>query len=192
MQDLYSVTTPASEQPIVFNTASNWCRDIAVADTTLVTSLIAACTDIFESQSNRVFVQRSITGKFDCFQSTRLEYKPFVEIRRSPLVSVFEVRVNGDALDLSEYVVKDSQGFSRILFLGSHTLDEDLAYAIEVDFVVGYGAAADVPEDVKTAIQQWILLLYENRGDISTDVKQKMPFVTYHILKKYRIVNSFG
>lgn len=191
MQDFYSAAQPA-ETVISFSESAEWCRDINAADTSLATALIKTCTNLFESQTNRIFVQRAITGKFSYLNMNAYELKKFIEIRRAPLISITQVRINGSVLSSSEYALKQTNDFSKILFLNTVSLDYDLPYPIEVDFLAGYGAASAVPEAVKTAIKQWVLFLYENRGDISTDAKQKMPLVTYHIMKSYRILGTFG
>jgi len=264
--DFYEVTTPATEQPIDFPTASEWCRDIELADTALVTALIESDVEFLESMTNRVFVKRSITGKFAEFCLSPYENYPFVEIRRSPLVSISEVRLNGVALDSSDYLLKESSSFARLWYLGSENVDTDLAYPIEIDFVAGYGDGSAIsitsisrvgslvtvvtssahnfvsnifaliagaveteyngnhqitvvdgttftyvisstpstpatgtltvewviPELIKTMVEQMVLFHYENRGDISTDARQQIPFVAKQIIKKYRIVNTYG
>lgn len=190
-QDFYKIIVPAAEL-LDFDTASKWCRDINVADTDLVNILISSATELIEGIMNRNFVTRTTIGKFDCLSSSKYEPKPFIEVRRAPLIAISEIRVNGSVVSSSEYALKESDGFSRILFLTEPDLDADLPYPIEVDFTAGYGAAADVPDDIVTAVEQMVLFWYENRGDVSTDKKQKMPFVTRAIINKYRIVNTFG
>jgi uncharacterized phiE125 gp8 family phage protein len=187
--DFYQVTTPPAADPILFAAASAWCRDIDIADTTIVDQLISAATLLVESQTNRVLESRTITGKFDCFKTSKFECKQFVELRRAPLVSVETVTVNGDVLPSADYILKESSAFARILFQNSFVLDTDLAFAIEVSFVAGYAA---VPADIITAIEQLVLFWYENRGDVSTDKKQLIPLVTKQIIKQNRILNTFG
>ena len=188
-QDFYEITTPPATDPITFALAAAWGRDIESADTTLVESLITAVTELFQSMTNRILVTTLITGKFDNFCYSSYEVYPFIEIRRSPLISISEVRVNSVAS--TDYELKETSGFARLLFNPVPVLDVE-AYPIEVDFSVGYGNAAAVPDDIKTALEQWVLFFYENRGDSSPDKKQTIPFVSKHILKKYRILNTYG
>jgi len=200
MDDFYTETTThefplgfpirfLSVNPLAFPAVQDWGRDIDSADEELVNSLIAAVTELFQSMTNRIFITSEFTGKFANLCYSSYEPYPFIEIRRSPLVSISELRVNGVAN--TDYVIKESSGFARVLFTTTPILDVE-AYPIEVDFVAGYGTQDQIPGDVKTALQQWVLFFYENRGDVSPDAKQTMPFVVRHILKKYRIVNTYG
>jgi len=166
-------------------------------DTALVTALIVAATIRLEKMTNRLFVERTITGKFDSVCSSIYEPLPYIEIKRSPLISVSSVTANGVALvEGTDYYIKNKSSFSRILIESSidtnFNASLNMPYPIEVSFVAGYGAAANVPEDIKTAIQQLVLFWYENRGDVSTDAEQEMPFETKMIMKGYRIVNAYG
>ncbi len=191
--DFYEIKTPAVNEPITLAEAKSWGRDIATADDSIVTALIEAAREILESAMNRVFVSRTFTGKFSNFCRSSFENFLFVELRRSPLISVVSVKINGDLLTLTtDYIVKEKSSFSRILFKSSATsitFDEDLAYPIEVEFTAGF---ATVPEDILAAVKQTVLFWYENRGDVSTDGKQLLPFVVMPIIKKNRIVNTYG
>ena len=193
IQDFFELTTPPAEEPVTFTEAQNWCRDIDVADTDLVNELIITAREEIEKAMNRVFVQRSFTGKFSDYAFTNEEIHLFVELRRAPLISVTAVRVNGTALDSADYVVRVKHGFSRVLFPNiNRDIDDELAYPIEVDFTAGYGNAANVPKEFKTAIQQYVLFLYENRGDVDTDGSVSFPLVTKKIVRRNRIINSYG
>ena len=188
--DFYTIKTAAANEPILFADADLWSRDIDAADTALENALISAATDFVEKSMNRVFVSRVYTANFQCSSSSEYEPFPYIELRRSPLISVASVKVNTVALTLTDdYVIKNTSSFSRILFTSSLSLDTDLAYPIEVEFTAGY---ATVPEEVKTAIKQLVLFWYENRGDVSTNKKQSVPFVTRAIIDQYRIINTFG
>ena len=187
--DFYEITIPPANLPVLFTEASEWCRDIDVADTSLVNSLLSAANDQVELLTNRVLVSRTITGKFSNFSFSKFENYYFVEIRRAPLVSVTTVKVNGALLLSSDYIVKNKNGFSRILFKNDYSLDSSLDYAIEVEFVAGY---TTVPPGIITAIKEIVLFWYENRGDVSTDGKMIFPLSAKLILNQYKILATYG
>ncbi len=191
-QSYYELVTPAAEPPITYDIASDWCRDINIADTTLVESLILGVNTLLEGMMNRIFVTKGYTGYLSTLCLSAYENHPFVEITKAPLIAISEIRINGTIVSSSDYIIKQSSGYSRILFPSPDILDTDLAYPIEIDFTAGYGAAATVPDDIITAIQQTVLFWYENRGDVSTDEKQQIPFVAKQIVKQRRIVATFG
>ena len=193
MSDFYEIETAPVGFPVVFAGASAWCRDINVADTDLVNALIEAANEQAEKETNRVFVTRTFTGKFSGLCISNQEPKAFIELRRAPLISVTSVKVNTVALTVDvDYIVKESSSFSRILFLTTQDPDSDLAYPIEIEFVAGYGDKDSQPEWVNTVIEQIVLFWYENRGDVSTDKKQNLPFVVKPILKQHKILNTYG
>ena len=190
MEDFYEIKTVAANDPIGFGEASTWCRDIHTTDKSLVESLISTATELIEKAMNRVFVSRVFTSYFSSTCSSKFENYPFVEIRRSPLISVASIEINGSVLDSSNYVVKKSSSFSRILFITTlEPLNVDLAYPIEIEFTAGY---ATVPKSIITAIEQYVLFLYENRGDVATDGKVQFPLVTDRVVKQYKILNTYG
>lgn len=191
--DFYEVTTPPTGFPVTFSKASEWCRDIDAADQTLVESLIAAATKYCEDYTNRVFVDRTLRGDFKVYQESKFEPHLYVELRRAPLISVDQIEVNGVVLDSADYAVSEGSSFSRVLFFTSDALDySDAAYPIQVSFQAGYGDSASQPDWVQTVIKQIVLFWYENRGDVSTDEQQLIPFVAKAILKQNRILNTYG
>ncbi len=193
--DIYAITTPAAEKPVTLKEALDWCRvDQNSPDEGLVGALITAATEMCENYTNRVFVSRTFSGKFDAIDASNCEVYPFIELRRAPFVSLSAITlvVDGSPVAVDGVLTKDSATFARLLF--TETLDsaDEVAYPLVVTFVAGYGDASSVPVDIKTAIKQYVLFLYENRGDVAPDGKQGMPLVVTTILHKYRIVNTFG
>lgn len=175
-----------------FDAGSEWCRDIQVVDKALVEGLISAATAYIENATNRILMERTFKGSFSGYQSSSYENYDFVEIRRSPLISVESITINGELLTSSDYIIKNNGLFSRILFASPITLDADLAYPIEIDFTAGYeNSIIGVPDAITSAVKQLVLFWYENRGDVSTDAKQTIPFVVRPIIKQYRIVNTY-
>ncbi len=191
--DFYNVSIPPVGEPITFDEASDWCRDIDVADTALVESLIAAAVEYCENYVNRIFVERTIVGNFTVYSASKFEPYAYIELRRSPLISVDEIRINGDIIDPADYIVGESLSFSRVLFPSILSLDyTDTKYPIQATFQAGYGAKDSQPGWVETAIKQLVLFWYENRGDVAPDKKQLMPFVLKAILNQRRILNTYG
>jgi len=139
IDDFYEVTTDPLGYPVLFSDAAEWGRDIPEEDQSSVEALIGLSTKIAERITNRNFVDRSITGKFSSLWSSKFERHSFVQIRRAPLKSVDEVRVNGSAILSTEYIVKNTGSFPLVLFKNGLDLDSDYAYPIEIDFKVGYG-----------------------------------------------------
>lgn len=195
--DFYTVTTPAATTVLSLDETKNFLRVDNTADDTIIGSMIRAVTVAGEKYCNRLFVQRTITGLFQQFDASQFEKFPYVQIRRAPLVSITSVKsmVDEEWVDLAstDWKLKDSATYARILFLESIDADDNTPYPLQVIFVAGYGSDADVPEDIKNALKMHIAFLYENRGDTDTEGKIRMPRAVEMIYKAgYRILNTFG
>ena len=188
IQDFYEIKTPASGDPVSFADFVVFGRDIDSNEQTLVESLISSATELIESVTNRVYSERVYVGYFDGASSSKYESHSFIQIRRAPLISVDSVTINSEIVSPTDYLVKQKDGFSRILFLENYVFD-NVAYPIEIEFTTGY---SPIPENIKTAIKQTVLFWYENRGDVSTDGELSLPRIVMSILRQYRIVNTFG
>lgn len=196
--DFYNVTTPAAEEPLSLATAKEWLRIRTSADDALITALIPAAVKAGEDFTNRVFVARTIEGYFSGLEVSQFENYPFVTLRRAPLSSIIsvEVSVDGSFTAFTDYVLKETNGFSRVLFengIFDASPDTDVPYPLKITFVSGYGEASDVPAGIITALEAHIAFLYENRGDVIADGKIGMPLETKAIYTgKFQIMNTFG
>ena len=198
-RDNYTITVVATEEPVSLTEALDFCRvDQNSPDEGLVEILIKAATLQCEKYTNRVFIERTFLGEFDCLQATRFETYPFIELRRGPFKSLTSITIEsgGSPVAISDVLTKDTPSYARLLFTESLDIADVVAYPLQATFVAGYGEAAAVPEDIKLAIKQAVLFWYENRGDVGTDdetpVDFKLPSVSMIILHSYRIKNTFG
>lgn len=199
INDFYEIETAATEYPVTLDEARDFLKipSIVTADDTLIESiLIKAATSRVEKYCNRVFVQRTFTGKFSNFQASNYEVYPFIELRRSPLISVSSVQTYVDGsledVDSDSYYLKESPSFARILFSETVDCDDDIAYPMEVEFVAGYGDEDATPECIKTAILMYINFMYENRGDVPAEGDREIIKQINMVLDPgIRIINSF-
>lgn len=194
IDDFYTVTTPPAEEPITLTEAKEHLRVNNSADDTLITALIETARQFGEKFCNRIF----ITTAFDCYFSgldaSSCEEYPWVQLRRAPLISLTAVEVftGGAYAATTDYSLKDGNGFARLIFADGIEADVGQVYPLKASITAGYGAAADVPEDIKTALKSHIAFLYENRGDAVAQGKLSMPLETRAIYSgKYRILNTY-
>lgn len=197
--DFYTVTTPAVDDPISLRDTKEFLRiDEAITeDDALIQALIKAVVIDGEKLTNRCFVTRTFLGEFQQLERSQFEEWPYLQIRRAPLISIASVKVVFDdsltTVSTDDWQLKKSSAFSRVLFVDSLTLSiDDVPFPIQVTFDAGYGVAKDVPDDIKTALLQHVLYLYENRGDVQAEGKLTMPAVTKAIYNgNYRILNTY-
>ena len=198
MMDRDDIEVVPSGDPVTLVEAKAWLRMRTTADDALITALITAATLFGEKFCNRVFVEREYFGFFDGLRRSNQEFYQFVMIRRAPLASIESVAVysGGSYSAFTDYVLKETNGFSRLIFencLVDGDPDANAVYPLKVGFKAGYGNVAAVPEDIKTAIKEHVSFLYENRGDAVAEGKLSMPLEVRSIYSgKYRILNTFG
>ena len=200
ISDLYLIATggePVGE-PINLTETKEWLRVRTTADDPLITALISSAILFGEKFTNRVFIERTLEGFFSGIETSNCETTPFVTVRRAPLLAVTSVEVlsGGSYTAFTDYKVKDTGGFARILFengIYDASPDSDEPYPLKITFTAGYGAKYDVPADIKTALLAHVAFLYENRGDVVSVGGVSMPLETQSIYSgKYQILNTFG
>jgi uncharacterized phiE125 gp8 family phage protein len=182
--DYYDITIPAIAEPVVLADAKAWCRTTHSSEDAIFTALIKSAVLQLESYTNRVFSTRTYAGYFSGLSCPRYEKGPIITLRRSPLISVTSVSVGGEVIDPTTYDIKQTSGFSRIVFNEIPEYEGNDPYPVEAVFTAGY---TTVPEDIKTAIKQYVCLLYSARGDCDIIPKNIKTIVSY-----YRILNTFG
>lgn len=196
--DRYDVIIPAVEEPVSRDEAKAWCKITHGSEDNLIDALIKSATSKLELYTNRVFIERTFTGFFSGLECSKFEKGLYLAIRRAPLLSVSTIEVTEDdaqvTVSADDYNVKETAAFSRIIFSELNESPDVIPYPWQVDFVAGYGEAADVPEPIKTMIKQYICFLYSNKGDCA-DAGGKsggIPEIVRAIADEYRIVNTFG
>lgn len=192
--DYYDIVIPPAEEPVTLAEAKAWCKVTHTAEDAIFTALLTAATQKAEKFTNRVFIERTFTGFFAGLECSKFEKGLYLALRRGPLLSVATVKVTVDdaqeTASTDDYNVKQTSGFSRVIFSEFSESPDVIPYPWQVDFTAGYGAAADVPEPIKVAIKEAVCYWYSNRGDCA--VGEELPGIAKGILSEYRIVNTYG
>jgi len=152
------VTTAEAKSQTVVNHAT---------DDTLIDFLIEAATKEVQVLAGRQFVDATFKMYLNEFPSG-----DSIRIPRSPLDSVTSITyVDADGatqtLSTDDYDVdtKGKRGSIRLADGSSWPTTKYTLNAVTIEFVAGYGSAADVPNHHKQAILIAVTDLYENRGD---------------------------
>lgn len=192
----YIVVTPPASTPITLAEVKEFLRIDTSDDDALLTSLIEAAVACGEGITRRIF----ITTGFRTFRNGFSETKNFVQggelpivLRKSSLIdtTLFTYKTDSGTTTL----VKDTDFFEEIVNDYSKLRPEDMwpsdnkerVQSITIEFDAGYGPdASDVPADIKTALQQHVCFLYNNRGDCNdTSAKNSGAMFIY---LKYKIM----
>jgi len=192
--DNYTVTVAPVGLPVTLPEVKTWCRKTTCDEDDLLLGLLNSAVQKAELITNRVFITRTYEGFVECLNCSKWEKGYFFQIRRAPLIAVskIEVMVN-DALvtiEDTEYNVKQTSGFSRIIFEEVNDSPDLVPYPYKITFTAGYGVAADVPDPIKTAIKMMVSYWRQQRGDC--DGEGEIPSPAMGILDEYRILNTYG
>jgi len=197
MRDYYDITSEGTGDVVSLADAKLFLRvdsDIT-DDDNLIAALVQSSINIGQSITKRDFVQNTYEGFFEDLCINNFVQAPFIEIRRSPLVSVDSVSyMSGGAwsvVDTADYQIQRRAGFSRILFFNSPNPDTDTAWKFKVDFVAGYDPSTDLPDAIKTAVKDHVNFMYENRGDVEAVGGVGLPMVAKTLYKQFIINVGF-
>ncbi|WP_176083419.1 head-tail connector protein [Martelella sp. HB161492] len=162
----YALTTPPASEPVSLDEAKNYLRIDHDDDDELITGLIVTARKHLEA----------LTGLSLMTQSWRLYRDSWP---KSGMISL----AHGPVASVSSVTVYDAEGNANAVALDRARLDgtarpvrfylPEIAAArasmngIEVDFIAGYGAAADVPEPAKAAITRHVAHMYALRGVVA-------------------------
>lgn len=132
------------EEPVSLAEAKAWCRIDSNDEDDLVSALIAAARLQVESETRRALVTQSWRLTLDCPRG-RLVVLPI-----APVSDVTSVTADDADLDVSlqgDAVLLPGEGYQQLV----------------IDYTAGYGAAADVPADLRQAVLALVGYWYENR-----------------------------
>ncbi|MCR4313382.1 MAG: head-tail connector protein [Candidatus Roizmanbacteria bacterium] len=205
----YQITSQPATEPITTAEAKSHLRVTFSDDDTYIDTLISAARKICEQYTNRAFITQTWRQNEDSFNTwnTRLNtsriYGARIDLKINPVVSVTSVKYY-DSSNVQQTLASanyqlDNLGDTAALFegltAGFPSISSAKVNPIEIIFVAGYGAAGDVPSDIKHAIKLMISHFYENREGVNVGValvqQIEMPKVVKALLTPYRI-NVFG
>lgn len=152
-------------------------------DDTLITGLIVAARRWCEDYQNRAY----ITQTWSLYLNRFPRHDHYIEIPKPPLQNIVSLSYKDGSgvlqtvsfldpsgtylIETDEYIVDASRRPGRLWLKNSATWPITLheANAVIIQFVAGYGAATDVPAEIKSAILMKLSDLYENRGDVAAN-----------------------
>lgn len=197
MFGLLQTVAPAAE-PITTAEAKAWLRVDIDAEDALIASLVKTARVLLEQQYGRQLVTATWQQSMDTFPggggwANVMAAQPFpdgyaIRLLRNPVQSVSAVEYYDQANTLQTlspviYDVDAATDPARITLAMNRIwpITRLRTGSVRVTFVAGYGNAAAVPEDVKTAIKLMVAHLYENRGDAAGEIKIPLAVETLMI-----------
>ena len=155
---------PPAEEPVSLQEARTHLR-LDSGEDDYIAGLITAARRYCETFQNRVYVSQTWDLFLDAFPPG------CIKIPLPPLQSVAFIKYKDSSgelqtLESSEYVV-DPYSEPGLIFRAygkSWPATYPEANSVQIKFVAGYGAAADIPPEIKQSILLKIADLYEHRG----------------------------
>lgn len=184
----YLDTAPA-ELPVSLAEAKAHLRVTSANEDALITNLIKAATSHTEQLTGRAIVTQTWMKVLDNFPSDAIELK-------ASLGSVTEIKyVDPDGaeqtLDPAHYQIDPYRLPGWVMPAYGYDWPEARATvnSVKVKFVCGFGNAASVPPDIKSALLLLIGHLYENREASTDRALTEVPFAYEALISPYRILN---
>lgn len=214
--------TPPASEPVLLNEAKTYLR-ITDSDDAFINALITAVRQRFEEWAGRSLITQTWTLWLDGFPLREKNSSPregyyelpvahydalqrVIEIPRPPLISVTSLKTydtanNTTVFNSSNYLVDAVSTPGRLALNPGATWPAGLrgVNAVEIEFVAGFGNAADVPESIKQGMLLWVKLLFTDKSklfesDESTPGlieinRVPLPAVVKALWEPYRIFN---
>lgn len=158
-----------AEEPVSLAEAKLHLRVDDTADDDLITALIVAARQRFESVTWRSLITQTLVLTLDEWPDDNC-----IKLPRPPLVSVSSVQYtdedgNTSTFSSSNYLVSTA-GEPGAIVLKSNadwpTATLQTVDGVSVTYVAGYGGTEDVPQIIKQALLMLVAHWYENREEI--------------------------
>ena len=194
----WQITTEPATEPITLVEAKAHLRVDFSDEDTYIDTLIVSARRYCEAYCNRVFITQT-------WRQNLSEWVNPIQLKVNPVISVTSLKyydtneaqqtitdnANNYQKDLNSDVAKIYEGLVNTFPAIGSTINP-----IEIITVCGYGAAADVPDDIKHAIKFMVSYFYENREGVNVPLNSaasdiKPPTAVKSLLTRYR-VNVFG
>ncbi len=207
MSGLTVVTAPADE-PLGMTEVKDFLRLDDQVDDSFVRSFIIAAREWVENYTGRALITRTLKLSLDgvreadtaLWEGTKVGpyqtfYKNYIEVPQPPLIAVSSIVYYDDSDNQStwassNYYVDSVREPGRIVLRDGGTFPTDLrnANGIEVNYTAGYGTTpSSIPEALRVAMLQYIMHLYEHRGDDEGRAVEFPPLIR-SLVQPYKIM----
>jgi uncharacterized phiE125 gp8 family phage protein len=163
----YLLAGPA-EEPVSLAETKAFLRLDADTEDALVTTLIAAARLHVEGTTGRALVRQGWRAVLDAWPAERVVTLPVAPLLELDEIRVFDEQDDERVISLGQFQVETGVAPARLLLPGTvdgmPVLRERLG--IEIDYVAGFGAAADVPRDLKQALLALVAHWFEHRDAV--------------------------
>jgi len=194
----YQITVQPATEPITLVEAKAQLRVDFTYEDDYINTLITTARKYCESYTNRVFITQTWRQNEDYFTNP-------IKLKVNPIVSLTSLKYY-DTNEAQQTITDLPANFQKDFLSDVGSIYEGLTNAfpsigdtinpIEIITVCGYGAAADVPLDIKHAIKLLVSHFYENREGVNVPMQSiatqiPIPENVKNLLASYRVL-GFG
>jgi len=157
-------------------------------DDDLIEQIMLAATEWAENYQRRTYITRSRTYYLDEFPEVfRPPFSPLVTITS---IKYYDTDGVQQTLDSAQYRVDTATEPGRVTEAYNCNWPDirSMTNAIEVIYTSGYGAAGDVPDDIKAALKMLIAHLYEDRQAVIDKNLYEVPLGVKTLLTMRRMI----
>ena len=199
------LTSAPAEEPVTLAELKAWLKLDDDAQDDLLTSLLATARAVLEDITGRACVASQWTAYYDAWPRAGTYVGACaareIALPKCPLLPGDELGVESvtyldedgteQTLDAADYTVEagvSPNRYGRLRLVAGAAIPSlgDFPGALRVTFHAGYGAAADVPAEIKSAIKQLAGHFHTNpvpvnTGNIVTEVPYTLKFLIEHL-----------
>jgi uncharacterized phiE125 gp8 family phage protein len=177
----WQYTSQPEEEPVSVDTAIAQVRADDETESSLITSYITAARLYAEGYMGKTLVQRNV-------QATFYYSHQHLNLPRGPVQSITSiVDANDNTIDSGQYELRQDGNTYYVYFTGTVP-----NAPITVQYLAGYGEAADVPGDISLGILLHVATLYSNRESVSEKTLSQVPNGLECIYDQYRASELVG
>ncbi|PIR33985.1 MAG: hypothetical protein COV36_01840 [Alphaproteobacteria bacterium CG11_big_fil_rev_8_21_14_0_20_44_7] len=168
------ITAPA-EEPVSLAEAKVALKIDNSEDDAFIGNLIKAARVMAEEFLKRKLITQTWQLQYD-------NYAPsIVVLPKGPIQEIVHVKVI--ARDWSEEVIASENYYLNAGNENLHFEAALLGQIVQIQYITGYGAAADVPEPIRQGIIAHVINMYDNRME-----NKGMPPASQSLYEKFRVV----
>ena len=181
------VTTPPAEEPITVAELKEWLRVDGTDQDTVITSLLTSAREWAEGYTHRRFVDTELDVTWATFPKIGADlYLPGPPVSVLSSLNWIDSAGVTQPFDIADVTVEPLYGLARVNPDAVEDWPQD-AFSVNAKYTAGFGAAADVPEDIKTAIKVAVTQNFLFRGDqiagsqfSTAQLKSSMSLLNHH------------
>ena len=188
----YSIITEPYSNPVTVDEVKEFARIDGEDEDDILETFIESVVKLTEAYLGRSLVNRTIRMIMDTWTSREIElpYPPLVSI--SSVQTIDESNTATTYSSDNYYTITESIP-GRLLIKKDSELPSNTERnygGYRITYIAGYGnSREDVPQQIRTAIKQWVTLLYENRSMVENDmIKNEPPPEVKKGLLQFRVV----